>query len=186
MEAMTVTNDEIRGVLARYLDAHPHRAPAVHRLTLALGLGAGSALASRSTFPLHVTASAAAIDDAGRVLMIHHRALDRWLLPGGHVEAADHSLYGAALRELEEEAGLPWQHAVSPPTLDVIPVDIDVHEIPANPGKGEPAHVHADFRFAFWVKETTIIIQPEEVTAYAWRPVSDLPTPRLVECVSTL
>ncbi|MFD0480487.1 NUDIX domain-containing protein [Nonomuraea thailandensis] len=48
----------------------------------------------------YVTASAAAIDDAGRVLMIRHRTLRRWLLPGGHLEPEDHSLYGAALREL--------------------------------------------------------------------------------------
>jgi 8-oxo-dGTP pyrophosphatase MutT (NUDIX family) len=181
---MTVTNEEIRGVLARYLDAYPDRAPDVARLTHLLG--PGPSLASRATFPLHVTCSAACIDDTGQVLMIHHRALQKWLLPGGHVEPEDISLYGAALRELEEEAGMPWQHAVSPPSLDLIPLDIDVHEIPANPAKGEPAHWHADLRFAFWAKETTIVIQPEEVTAYAWRPVSDLPTPRLVECVSAI
>jgi 8-oxo-dGTP pyrophosphatase MutT (NUDIX family) len=181
---MTVTNEEIRGVLARYLDTHPDRAPSVARLTHSLG--PGPALASRATFPLHVTASAAAIDGTGRVLMIHHRALDRWLLPGGHVEPADISLYGAALRELEEETGMPWQHAVSPPMHDVLPVDIDVHEIPANPAKGEPAHLHADFRFAFWAKETKITIQAEEVIAFAWRPPSDLPTPRLAGAVAAI
>ncbi|MFI6706154.1 NUDIX hydrolase [Nonomuraea sp. NPDC050478] len=181
---MTITNEELRAVLARYLDTHPDRAPSVAQLTHALG--PDTVLASRSTFPLHVTASAAAIDSAGRVLMIHHRALQRWLLPGGHAEPGDVTLYGTALRELEEETGIPWQHAVSPPSQDVVPVDVDVHEIPANPGKGEPAHWHADFRYAFWAKDTPITIQDEEVTAYAWRPVSDLPTPRLVERVGAI
>ncbi|MEV6036057.1 NUDIX hydrolase [Nonomuraea sp. NPDC052116] len=181
---MTVTLDEIRGVLARYLDTHPDRAPDVSRLTHALQPGRD--LTSRKTFPLHVTCSAACIDDTGRVLMIHHRALDRWLLPGGHVEPGDISLYGAALRELEEETGIPWQHAVSPPAHDIIPVDIDVHEIPANPAKGERAHSHADLRFAFWAKDTEIVIQPEEVTAFAWRPAAELPTPRLAASVSRI
>ncbi|MEV0968529.1 NUDIX hydrolase [Microtetraspora glauca] len=181
---MTVTREEISAVLARYLTAHPDRA--VDVAPLAEALAGGQDLASRKTFPLHVTASAAGIDVTGRVLMIHHRALDRWLLPGGHVEHQDVSLYGAALRELEEETGIPWQHAVSPPAHDVAPVDIDVHEIPANPAKDEPAHLHADFRFAFWVKDTTIALQVEEVAAFAWRPASELPTARLAASVAAI
>lgn len=33
----------------------------------------------------------------------------------------DRSLYGTAPRELEEETGLPWQHAVSSPFHDIVP-----------------------------------------------------------------
>ncbi|MFD9943185.1 NUDIX hydrolase [Nonomuraea sp. NPDC059023] len=181
---MTVTREEIRDVVARYLEAHPDRAPDL--LPLFATLNGQADPTSRITLPLHVTCSAAAINDTGQVLMIHHRALDRWLLPGGHVEPEDLTLYGAALRELEEETGLPWQHAVSPPAHDIIPVDIDVHDIPANPAKGEPAHQHADFRFAFWAKDSTISIQPEEILAYAWRPPTDLPTPRLASNVASI
>ncbi|UBU14270.1 NUDIX hydrolase [Nonomuraea gerenzanensis] len=182
---MTVTREEITAVLGRYLAAHPDRAADVELLEQALARG-GQDLASRKTLPLHVTASAAAIDDTDHVLMIHHRALNRWLLPGGHVEPEDHSLYGAALRELEEETGLPWRHAVSPPAPDLIPVDIDVHYIPANPSKGESAHLHADFRFGFRVQPSAITIQAEEVTAFAWRPPTDLPTPRLAASVAAV
>ncbi|MFI6485099.1 NUDIX hydrolase [Nonomuraea sp. NPDC050663] len=181
---MTVSREHISATLTRYLATHPDRAGEVARLQQALATS--DDLSSRSTFPLHVTAGAVAIDDTNKVLMIHHLALNRWLLPGGHLEPSDTSLYGAALRELEEETGLPWQHAVSPPSHDLIPVDIDIHAIPANPAKGEPDHWHADFRFAFWTKPTPLSIQPEEILAYDWRDRSELPTPQLVARVHAI
>ena len=60
----------------------------------------------RTCRPGHVTASAW-VDDAGRdrLLLVHHRKLDRWLQPGGHADGqAD--VAAAALREVAEETGL--------------------------------------------------------------------------------
>ncbi|MBB6174107.1 8-oxo-dGTP pyrophosphatase MutT (NUDIX family) [Nocardiopsis mwathae] len=107
--------------------------------------------------------------------MIRHKALDKWLLPGGHIEPQDPNLLGASLRELEEEAGIPWQRVVSPPAHDVPPADIDIHKIPANPAKDEPEHYHFDFRYAHWVDDADVRLQLEEVTDFEWRPLSDLP-----------
>ncbi|MFF5159772.1 hypothetical protein ACFY3N_26725 [Streptomyces sp. NPDC000348] len=54
--------------------------------------------------------------------------------------------------------------------MQLIPfVHIDVHPIPANPGKGEPAHRHVDFRFVFRTSAEAVELQTEEVTAAAWR-----------------
>ncbi|MFF3871200.1 hypothetical protein [Streptomyces sp. NPDC001978] len=40
--------------------------------------------------------------------------------------------------------------AVAPfPGFETVPLDIDVHDIVANRAKGEPAHQHVDFRWAF-------------------------------------
>ncbi|QBK13241.1 NUDIX domain-containing protein [Thermoactinomyces vulgaris] len=122
-------------------------------------------ITSRATFPGHVTTSAVIMDEQKRVLHIRHKTLNAWLLPGGHCEKKDRSLIEASLREACEETGIsPEQlQPVLPPN---VPVDIDLHEIPENPEKGEPPHWHADFRFAFRLQPSAkVIIQEEEVLA---------------------
>jgi 8-oxo-dGTP pyrophosphatase MutT (NUDIX family) len=181
---MTITNSDISDTLSSYLASHPGEhdslTPLVSRLV------ADAEVTARSAAPGHVTCGAVVINDAGKILMIHHNVLDRWLLPGGHLETTDPGLLAAALRELAEETGVSWQEAVSPPGLDRVPLDIDLHQIPANPAKGEPAHWHADFRFAFLVTEPAISLQVEEVSAHAWRPPSSLQTERLAAKVTRL
>jgi 8-oxo-dGTP pyrophosphatase MutT (NUDIX family) len=96
---------------------------------------------SRSSFdPGHLTASAFVIDGSGRLLLHHHRRLGRWLQMGGHIEPGERPS-AAALREAIEESGLHDLRLVSGS-----PFDLDIHDIPA--GKGEPAHLHYDIRFA--------------------------------------
>jgi 8-oxo-dGTP pyrophosphatase MutT (NUDIX family) len=102
------------------------------------------------------------------------------------VEPEDTGLMRAALRELAEETGVSWLGAASPTGHDVVPVDIDVHAIPANPVKGEPAHWHADFRYAFLVKEPVVRLQHDEVDGYAWRPRGDAPGTKLAQKIAQL
>jgi hypothetical protein len=56
------------------------------------------------------------------VLVIRHNAPARWILAGGHLYA-----YPGLLAE---KTGISWQQAVSPPGLDCVPLDIDLHQIP--------------------------------------------------------
>src|SRR5215468_529960 len=52
----------------------------------------------------HLTGSALVLSaDAGQVLLLHHRKLDRWLQPGGHADAGESSGESVALREALEE-----------------------------------------------------------------------------------
>jgi 8-oxo-dGTP pyrophosphatase MutT (NUDIX family) len=95
---------------------------------------------SRDQFvPGHVTASCFIIDRDRRLLLHHHRRLNRWLQMGGHLEPGEDPV-AAALREGREESGLEDLRIVS----DGI-ADLDVHRIPA--GRGEPEHRHYDVRY---------------------------------------
>src|SRR5690606_29728042 len=72
----------------------------------------------------HVTGSAWIVDRAGeRVLVTHHRKLDRWLQPGGHADG-DPDVAAVALREAHEETGLQHLHLQA----DAI-FDLDIHGI---------------------------------------------------------
>jgi 8-oxo-dGTP pyrophosphatase MutT (NUDIX family) len=70
-----------------------------------------------------------------RILIIHHRALDKWLPLGGHIEL-DEDPEQAALREAREESGLEVELVGErPPTTEpgtralIAPRFLDIHRI---------------------------------------------------------
>ncbi len=85
--------------------------------------------------PVHVTGSAIVLDDRGRTLLHRHKRLGLWLQPGGHVDPGE-SPSQAALREADEETGIPLRHPDGGPCL----VNVDVHE-------GGRGHLHLDLRY---------------------------------------
>ncbi|WP_432093179.1 NUDIX hydrolase [Streptomyces sp. bgisy100] len=166
---LSITEAHIRTTLTAYLDTHPDEKP---ELAPVVGLlDSGADLTCRKEFRGHVTAGAILADQDGRILHIHHLALDKWLLPGGHLEPTDDTLLGAALRELTEETGIP---SADVEAVDHHPVHVDVHPIPAHDAKGEPDHQHIDFRFLFRTATDVGQLQTEEVTDAAWRDADSL------------
>ncbi len=110
--------------------------------------------------PGHFTASGFVVSpELGALLMVHHRRLERWLQPGGHVDADDGSVEEAARREIEEETGIG-----SLERLGGL-LDIDVHPIP--PRHEEPGHRHFDLRFAYTTDET-VLTKTDEVRDVRW------------------
>jgi 8-oxo-dGTP pyrophosphatase MutT (NUDIX family) len=111
---------------------------------------------SRSQFtPGHITCTGLVLSPEGsRVLLVHHRRLDRWLLPGGHVEPEDAEIPDAARREVIEETSAkllpdPWPSLIS----------ADVHGIP--PKGAEPYHLHHDLVFLFRAGAEEVLVSEE-------------------------
>jgi 8-oxo-dGTP pyrophosphatase MutT (NUDIX family) len=130
-----------------------------HARMLAL-LGDGRDAFARTRFePGHFTASGFVLSpDARALLLVHHRKLDRWLQPGGHVEPDDPDIAAAARRELREEVGL-----ADAPLAQAGVFDLDVHAIP--PLGREPAHEHFDVRLLF--RAPSLSLRPSAETKAA-------------------
>lgn len=149
---------------------------------------AGDNLNNRKTMPGHVTGSALVLSpNRDKVLMVHHKFLDKWLQPGGHWEATDPNPQAVAQREAIEETGVSID-GVMPVFADnpQIPLDINTHHIPANPGKGEPAHLHHDFRYVFLARNDALTRQVEEVNEACFMDLTDTRTKTIENLIAKL
>ena len=116
----------------------------------------------------HFTGSAWLVSaDGERVLLTHHRKLDRWLQLGGHADG-DRDLANVALREAEEESGL-IDLVVEPDIFD-----LDMHRIPAR--GDEPEHWHYDVRYVVRAMGSEQFAISEESLALAWKSIRDIAT----------
>lgn len=127
----------------------------------------------RATLPGHVTASAFIVSDDGRrMLLVRHVGLNMWLQPGGHVDV-DEAVPAAAVREAFEETGLHVEPFA--PADAMTPIDVDVHEIPANARRAMPAHWHFDLRYLMRIADAAadIALATAEVDAFRWIELAD-------------
>jgi len=155
-------------MLPDLLDRHGAECPeAADAVALFRDFGRAHADAfERSCVPGHYTGSAWLVSaDGERVLLLHHRKLDRWLQPGGHADG-DTDLARVALREAEEETGLA-DLALEPGIYD-----LDRHLIPAR--KQDPEHWHYDVRFVVRALGSERFTVSDESHALEWRPVADV------------
>ena len=141
-----VSSREVVRLLQRFYPGNDGEAAKSQELTLAL-LDWSPRPFGRNVFtPGHITCTGLVLSPRrDRLLIVHHRRVNRWLLPGGHVEPGDSSIAETARREVIEETGVVLTN--EKPVL----VGVDVHPIPSR-GR-EPLHLHHNMSFAFEARD---------------------------------
>jgi 8-oxo-dGTP pyrophosphatase MutT (NUDIX family) len=141
-------------------------------LILAMLASSAAPFSRRQFNPGHITCTGLVLSPTrDGVLLVLHRRLQRWLLPGGHVEPEDAAIGNAGRREVVEETGAILR-------TDPLPrlVGVDVHGIP--PRTDEPFHLHHDLIFRFQA-ESLSFVPSEEVREAAWCAVPEFDRYRL-------
>jgi len=111
----------------------------------------------------------------GKVLLIHHRQLDKWLPLGGHIEL-DEDPEQAALREAKEESGLDVELlGERPPTTSpgtralIAPRFLDIHYI-------NPTHEHIGMMYWARPLQGKLSLAAAEHHDIRWCTLEDLET----------
>lgn len=104
--------------------------------------------------------------DGSHVLLVRHRRLDRWMPPGGRVDAGEMPI-DAAVRELGEETGITVRPAPDQPAALVDVVD---HALP-------DGSIAASFGAAYaFTADMTHPLRPEAGQPAAWWPLGSPPS----------
>ena len=140
---------------------------------------------SRSATPdKHFTATGFLVRD-GRVLLVNHRKLKRWLPVGGHIEAGEDPAQ-ALRREVREEVGLDIAIVA-----DTLPVHS--HDVQGLPRPEtilletiEPGHFHIDLIYFGHAVGGEPRLSPTEHSEQRWFSAQDLGAPEISEDVRLL
>ena len=120
----------------------------------------------------------------GKILLVHHRNLNKWLPLGGHIEL-DEDPETAALREAKEESGLDVELlGERPPTTElgtralIAPRFLDIHRISAT-------HEHIGMMYWARPKHGALTLSASEHHDIRWCSAEELNTlqPPMTEAV---
>src|SRR5215470_12105452 len=109
----------------------------------------------------------------GKVLLVHHRKLDKWLPLGGHIELEEDP-EAAALREAREESGLEVELiGERPPTTEpgtralIAPRFLDIHRITGT---------HEHIGLIYWARPRggSVTLAPAEHHDIRWCRAAEL------------
>jgi 8-oxo-dGTP pyrophosphatase MutT (NUDIX family) len=162
--------ESVAALLRRFHAGDDGEAAKSTELALALLASSPEPFSRRQFNPGHITCTGLVLSPGqDRILLVLHRRLQRWLLPGGHVEPDDLSVADAGRREVVEETGAILRADSQAPLVGVL-VGVDVHGIPMR--RDEPFHLHHDLIFRFQAASDAFHTS-EEVREVAWCEVAE-------------
>ena len=152
----------LKKLIDQYILHHPYEKAPSKMLSFLINQ---SSVFSRNNFIGHFTGSAWVVSpDRSKVLLTHHKKLNKWLQLGGHSDGEE-NLLEVAVREAKEESGLKGFKILSEYIFD-----LDIHKIPQF--SDEPPHFHYDVRFLLQADpEKEPIIVNHESHSLAWVPI---------------
>jgi 8-oxo-dGTP pyrophosphatase MutT (NUDIX family) len=156
-----IDTSELRDLVASWDDLDDGEATKSRELILQILDHTAEPYSRQQYQPGHITSTGMVLHPNGEaVLLVHHRRLNRWLLPGGHTEPADLNIWHAARREVAEETSVLLDNSARPYIAG-----LDVHGIPSN--GIEPYHLHHDVIVGFQAASVDFTVS-EESRAIAW------------------
>ena len=167
--------DIIVNIIEKYLKLFPDEENRLNKLREYLKRNNDEAICDWNNVDGHITAGGFVYSvSTGKFLVMYHKDLNMFLYPGGHLEKVDLTPLQRALIEAKEETGLELKN-LKIFDDELIPIDIDTHEIPYNQRVGMPKHLHFDFRYVFVAKgESGVNIDQDEMQSYKWIDKAEL------------
>ena len=155
----------IEKLIKNYIRKYPcEKSP---KRVLSFLTGGGDAFSNKNWLG-HFTGSAWVVSPKkNKVLLTHHKILNKWLQLGGHADG-EQNLLNVAIREAKEESGMT-KIAV----IDEQIFDMDIHRVFGR--KNEPSHLHYDVRFIFEAnpKNENIVVSSESF-GVEWIPIDKI------------
>lgn len=103
-----------------------------------------------------------------KFLTLYHKEFNTYIYPGGHFISSDKIILDAAKREVLEETGINDFQIYKICENELVPFDIDMHEIRYNELLDLPKHFHFDFRYLFIVDNIPKVKLDHESSDYKW------------------
>ncbi len=161
---------ELVEILNKYLELFPDEKLRLKEFISFLENSSDEKIIDWNNFLGHVVASGFvySIKDK-KFLVLFHKDLKMDLYPGGHLDQKDKSVLDAAIREIKEETGIENFKELPIDSDPMVPLDIDVQDIPYNERLHLPTHLHFDFRYLFLTLHV-LPVKPdeEEMDRYQW------------------
>lgn len=130
----------------------------------------------------------AKIEDNWNVLLLHHKKLNKWLIPGGHIEYNENPIE-AIKREVFEETGINNFEFLTFIHIDYSTYSDAKHFLPPEymfeeiikQHKETPEHIHVDLIYLGKVKDFELILNKVEANALKWCTENEIDEMELFE-----